>query len=524
MRHKVTLAALLALATAAQAAPEPLKLPIVTKPLKLSYWVPISPNAAAVVKSYDDIGAYKEVQKRTGIELTFTHVPYTGNTPAQALSLMAASGELNDIIEYNWNFYPGGPEKALKDGLIIRLNDYVDQYAPNLKALLDKNPKIRKEITTADGDIFAFPFLRVDPSLRVFSGPVIRQDWLTKVRLPAPTTIDGWYRTLRAFKTRDPNGNGKADELPWVWNGQSFANGSDALLGAFGGAFALQGGFFLKDGKVTHHALEPEYKNFLATMRKWYAEGLIDPDYVVANQNQFDAKMLNNLAGSTLGFAGGTLTRLNDLAKTPGFKLVGAAYPSGKDRVGYNSNPDANKIFPGTGAAISSKNRNIKETVKLLDYAYSKDGSMLFNFGILGQSYVMQNGQPVFTADVRNNDKLPFSQSLARYARGSFDGPFVQDPRVPVRSPEALAANKTWRRASTALLLPPISPAAEDASRFASIMNDVQTYLAEMSTRYITGRESLDAYDRFQATLKNQGLLDARAIMQKALDRYNAKK
>ena len=55
---------------------------------------------------------------------------------------MVADGNLPDIIEYGWVGYPGGPEKAISDGVIIALNDVIDQYCPNLKKYLSENPDI----------------------------------------------------------------------------------------------------------------------------------------------------------------------------------------------------------------------------------------------------------------------------------------------------------------------------------------------------------------------------------------------
>ena len=64
------------------------------------------------------------------------------------------------------------------------------------------------------GQIYAFPFIRSDVKLLVSTGLAVRQDWLDKLGLKTPTTLDEWRTMLTAFKQRDPNGNGKADEIP----------------------------------------------------------------------------------------------------------------------------------------------------------------------------------------------------------------------------------------------------------------------------------------------------------------------
>src|SRR5260221_1036192 len=143
---------------AAGATAEPVTLPIVTSPLSLSYWAPQSSNVIASMKTFGEIGAYKELEKRTGIHLDFQHPPLGQDT--EQFNLLAASGKYPDIVEYNWLGASGGPARYLRDGVIIRLNDLIDKYAPNLKAVLAKHPEWRKQIVTDEGDIYCFPVIR----------------------------------------------------------------------------------------------------------------------------------------------------------------------------------------------------------------------------------------------------------------------------------------------------------------------------------------------------------------------------
>lgn len=106
------------------------------------------------------------------------------------------------MIEYEWSNYPGGPEKAIKDGYILRLNDVIDQYTPHLKQYLNEHPDIDMQIRTANGSYYAFPFIQGDDKLRTYQGPIIRKDWLDELGLDVPTTIDEWHTMLQAFKDK----------------------------------------------------------------------------------------------------------------------------------------------------------------------------------------------------------------------------------------------------------------------------------------------------------------------------------
>lgn len=495
---------------------ESIQLPIVQRPLQLTYFVGLNPNVMVSWTDYSQMTCYKELEKRTNIRIKFLHPP-VGQENEQ-FNLMVASGDYPDIIEGDWLSYPGGPEKAIQDRVIIPLNDLIEKHAPNLKRILDSNPEARRQVMTDDGRIYCFPFLRLDPKILVFWGFQVRQDWLDKLGLEPPETLDEWYKVLKAFKERDPNGNGKPDELP-------FASAGAAGIHTFMNAWGMTFGFYQVDGKVKYGPAQPEYKDYLALMNKWYKEGLIDPDYVATDAKQFDAKMTGNLVGAYTGFVGSGLKRFTDLARErhPGFKLVGVPYPIGPAGKSYNMFTEATRIFPGLGAAISTKNKHVVETVKWLDYHYSDEGHMILNFGVEGISYKLVNGYPRYTEDVTKNPKLSIGQAIAKHARASFSGPMVQDPRYfeqYMAEPVQQAAISAWAKASRERILPPITPTPQESRRFASIMSEINTYVNEMFNKFVMGQESLNNFDQYIRRLKSMGLDEAVKIQQAALDRY----
>lgn len=167
----------------------------------LTYWGEINGNLIGVKNSHSEIPFFQKWQEKTGVPLKFT-APPTGQV-RESFNVMLASGDLPDMLEYNFiGDFPGGPEKAINDGYILKLNDLIDQYAPNLKKYLQDNPDIDKMVKTDSGSYYVFPFIRGDEYLRVFQGPIIRKDWLDELGLPVPETIDEWTTTLRAFKEK----------------------------------------------------------------------------------------------------------------------------------------------------------------------------------------------------------------------------------------------------------------------------------------------------------------------------------
>ena len=106
----------------------------------LTYWVALNSNVAATAASYNDVPMFVELMKRTNVNVEFQHPP-VGQENEQ-FNLMINSMELPDIIESNWIAYPGGPEKAVNDEVILSLNDILDDKAVYLKTITKNNPNI----------------------------------------------------------------------------------------------------------------------------------------------------------------------------------------------------------------------------------------------------------------------------------------------------------------------------------------------------------------------------------------------
>ncbi len=482
----------------------------------LTWWMELHSNVSQVVKNFGDTEFAKELQKRTGVKIKFIH-PASGSRAQvnEAFNLMLASGDLPDIIEYYWYDMPGGPNEAIKNGYIHKLNSIIDKYAPNLKAYLKKHPEYDKMVKTDEGSYYVFPFLRADPALVSTAGPIIRKDWLDELGLQVPTTYDEWYTVLKAFKEK------KGATVP-------LSIRYDNLNAMLAGGADNTGDFYQENGKVKYGPMEPSRKKFLETMNKWYKEGLLDNNFATNTSKIIDANILTGKAGATYGSGGSGIGRyMAAMEKDPKFKLTGAPYPS--PRKGQKARFANRSQYYGPNsngsAAISTKCKNVELAARVLDYAYSPEGHRFYNFGIEGVSYTMKNGKPIYTPLITNNPQgLAMTQAMSHYMRSHCNGPFVQDKgyiEQYYNLPEQQEAAKVWPDNDWGkYMLPPITPTPEESRELSRIMNDVNTYVQEMTMKFIMGVESLDKFDDYVAQLKKMGIERAIAINQAALERY----
>ena len=495
----------------------------------LKAWAELGEKATQVITSNNQIPVYDVLAEMTGVDVDWINVSTT-DVDTQ-LNLLIASNQLPDIIYYNWqNKYSGGLAKALSDYVAIPLNDLLAENAPNLTALLEKCPELAKQLALDDGTIVMFPSARTDTRVRIWFGPQIRQDWLDNLGLAMPETIEDWYNVLTAFKTQDANGNGDAnDEIPFVAAGaSSLANYMLSFAGAYG---LVRDTFCVKDGKVVYSPADPAYKDFLTEMAKWYAEGLIDPDFVAMDGTSVKSLITTDVAGAYFGSLAGNLGGYNAALKevVPEGQIVGAPWIKAADGIGYQQEAEHAKALTGYGAIITTACKDPVAAVKWLDEHYSEAGSLLMTFGIEGESYNMVDGKPVLSDEIINNPEgLTYDIALAKYALKpntveAMDDTYAIYSQYNLQSDVQTEANALWAAGDTSILMPPVSLTVDESSEYSEIMNEITTYVSESIVKFIMGQTSLDEFDAYVENLNNMGLQRVIDIEQGAYDRYLAR-
>ncbi len=487
--------------------------------VKFTVWAELVANINQVVTNLGEAPFSAQLTKETGVTAEYEHP--VANQAVEQFNLMVASGELTDIFEYNvLTQYPGGPEKAISDEVIVDLTEYLPKFAPNLWQYYQENPDLAKQARTDTGKYYSFPFIRGDDSLMVFFGPVVNGVWLKDLGLEYPETMDEWYTMLTRFK------NEKGAIAPLTYEpGMMSTNLGSPFIGAYG----IAEDFYLdKAGKVQFGSIQPGYKSFLETFNKWYSEGLIDADIETVNREQVAAKLTTGESGASMGYMAsrmGTWLAANE--GDANYDWVGVKYPvQTKGDVPMFTQKDVAVNGSMGDAFISGKCEDIEAAVRYLDYGYSEAGGRLYNFGIEGVSYEMVNEYPTYTDLILKNEKYTVVEALALHARSNYYGPFVQRKeyieQYGYTYPQQKAANDLWKISDVdKYRMPKVTPTPEESEELAMIMNEVNTYRDEMQVKYVMGIEALDSYDTYVENIKNMGIDRAIEIYEAALTRFN---
>ena len=165
----------------------------------------------------------------------------------------------------------------------LPLNDYIDTIGVEVHDAFERvaAEDLRGLITSADGNIYFLPKHTEQVGNEVSQRQWINQVWLDKLELDMPTTTDDFTEVLKAFRDKDPNGNGKKDEIPYtggqLWQGSP----SDAIMNAFiyndAATVNVNPRWLLKDGKLDVPYTKPEWKDGLAYANMLVEEGLLSP-------------------------------------------------------------------------------------------------------------------------------------------------------------------------------------------------------------------------------------------------------
>ena len=200
---------------------------------------------------------------------------YPGDSWKTQLSTMIAGDTLPDIV-LNAGLTEADAQKYGGQGYFANFAAYKD-LMPELYARFEATPAYQLYLTDEKGAIYGLSDL-LDTRHEALNRVYMSQKWLDNLGLSVPKTTEELYQVLKAFKEKDPNKNGDAnDEVPLAivdkWNAYYIYR---MLLAAYGiNTKDASLPLVVNDGKVEFAGLTDNYKAYLKYLRKLYQEGLI---------------------------------------------------------------------------------------------------------------------------------------------------------------------------------------------------------------------------------------------------------
>ncbi|MEI8093721.1 MAG: extracellular solute-binding protein [Spirochaetales bacterium] len=286
---------------------------------------------------------------------------------AQKMNLAIAANDLPDIIPATLAQF----KQLVDNGVAADLTKiYKDNVSPLAKQMFDLDKGVALGQATVGGKLLGIPQLtgNTDAPQMLW----IRADWLKKLGLAPPKTMDDMVKIATAFKTKDPDGNGKADTFGLALQKDLFGGISD-IEGLLNGYHAYAGDndwIKASNGQIVYGAIQPEVKTALGRLAQMYKDGLIDPEFIVKDASKANESMVNGKIGMVYGQHFLPFWPLQD-AKNADPSSDWKPYPL----VSADGKP-AQPITGGSAGTIyvvNKKSKNPEAAVKLLNAYFAKD-------------------------------------------------------------------------------------------------------------------------------------------------------
>lgn len=488
--------------------------PIVNNKVTLKFVAPKNPLAPA----FGEMTFFKRLEEQSNVHIEWNNIPSDGYQEKK--NLLLASNDLPDAF-YAAGFSDFDLLKFGGEGLIIPLEKLIDEYMPNLKALLSKRPDLKSIITAPDGHIYSLPYAEEMNLINMPNQMFINKAWLDKLNLKMPTTLEEYHNVLKAFKEQNPNGKGNVIPLSWWFQGWCGNEGD--LLGLFGAPDVTTDDHrIVKDGKVLYSVAMPEYKEAIAYFHQWYKEGLIDPEIASVDAEKLKAKgkTTDVTLGSFIWWEGPEVVgeeRMKDYALLPPLK-----------------NKDGNIVIGRTNYSeysrdqfiITKANKNPEVTARWVDQLYDAKTGIQAHWGPIGEVYKEENGKLV-------NLPVPAGTTAGEYRiKVAPGGPTVitkdqfgtlvdMEPRAKQRLDEL---QKYYFPHQVKENYPLVFLTAAELNRINQIETQVKEYTKQMKAKWLMQGGVEKEWDGYLSQLNKIGLQEMMDIYQKAYDKFKQAK
>ncbi len=464
----------------------------------------------------------KRLEETTGIHINWKN--YTRDIFVEKRNLAMASGDFPDAI-FDAGYSDYELLKLAKDGAIIPLNDLIERHMPNFRKVLEEAPEYRAMITAPDGNIYAFPWIEElgtgkERIQAVDAVPWINVDWLKKLGLEMPTTTEELKQVLIAFKTRDPNGNGQADEIPLSFINKPGAEDVVFLFGAFGLGENPDHAVVTNEGKVVFTPAEEGYKNAVKYIHELYKEGLIDVEAYTQDWSTYIAKGKDHKYGLYFAWDKSNVTGDNGSYEV----MPPLAGPDGEINV---TQTNAYGFHRGK-MVITSANKNLEATAKWVDQMYDPLQSVQNNWGTYGD----ETQQNIFEFDAENNmlKHLPLNGTapIELREKTSIGGPLaILDSYYGKYTTKPDDAKERLRIVKEVMAphmkadhaMPSIFNSIEELERLTTIETDLFAYVLRMRTEWYQNGKIDEQWDDYLKELERLGLPEWLKIKQTGYDR-----
>lgn len=478
---------------------------------------------------------FKRLQEKTNVEIQWNAIQ--NDQWGDKISLeMSNVNNMTDFI-FSAGFGDSDLLKYGKQGVIIPLEDYIDNYMPNLKAVFDKYPEYRTMSTDSDGHIWALPWIEQLGAEKTAIQTVdnmsfINKKWLDFLGLEMPSTVDEFEQVLIAFRDnadaiqKEFNIDGSIIPMSCIVND----GGQDPfiLINGFGEGYGdPDKGRHIAvtdDLEVICTSTKEGFKKGVTWLHQLYEEGLIDPESFTQDWSTYVSKGKSGRYGVCFSWDVANIDNLEDWVPLPALEA------------------DTKNITPQNGSFTSGYDRgrcvvtavakNPALVCAWLDQMYDPFQSPQNNWGTYGEDDdfdIFELGQNDKGEDMLKHAPLGDASPVEVREAECVGGPLaVLDEYygVYVTCPDDAQYRLDWIKdiytpdMHTKYVYPNVFMTQDDTKRISDLQADISKLInAEKSDWIMNGFTDAD-WDQYISDLEGYGMEEWLGIYQKYLDEF----
>ncbi|MCR2803908.1 extracellular solute-binding protein [Paenibacillus soyae] len=422
--------------------------------------------------------------------------------PVKVTDASIASGEVPDIFMLG---DPANVSAYQNQGVLSSIDpSMLKEKMPEYYADIEKNSKLFQTVTF-NNELWAIPMF-IDEKKPYDLGMLWRKDWLTNVGIAkTPESLEEFEQAVYAFAEKDPDQNGQKDTYGLTGTATStWSSGFYSVFGAFGVEPTM---WHERGGEIVNGSVLPETKEALAKLRQWYADGVIDPEFITDTQDSYRKKLYNGRIGvieEQIAKAAlpesATITEMKSL--NPEAELAFAKNPVGPGGSGsWNWGVKSN--FVVFGSKVADQPEKLEKLFEILRAQSSDEETInMTSLGVKGTHWDFAesgaaSGATKFLAGFEKQEQRD-QQGIRLFSLGNIT---MQAYREKYSNPALHEAIQTYSD----------SPSWTDALLFSALPSDgkykadltslMQKYFAQI----ISGEIPLEDFDKFVTEWKARG-------------------
>ena len=469
-----------------------------------------------IAVDFSNMWFFRQIEQQTGVHVDFREIK--DSEWSSSVSLAFVNGKMPDMI------LRGSldvEEYGVTRHLLVPLDEYIRKgFLPNYAARMDQ-AGLREQLTASDGHIYQLGFL-ISQGVNTNGHFFINRTWLDRLNLSVPETVDQLTEVLRHFRNDDPNGNGIQDELPLEFTFDDNTTGIYNLFSFFGLPLNEDYVYADKTGQIRFAPEEDAFFDTLSWLHQLYQEKLLDIDFISQGSSIWAAKVNE---GNTGMFS---YWRLQNTALAPGiaenYQVMIPVHAEGT-KACLPRNMDIIEF----GAALTTDNRNIEDSLRWLDAQFETENMLVSQNGPVGDMLVQREDGRYEVSYVPPDNEL---YQVVPVICGQFFAPADYYASVYVPAAHRLEKAAYCELYEHAGVLEPVSgklltavapkttaQSSETARLKAKLKSLVDAEIVSIVTQGVTD----ESRETFRQKLKENGSGEYRQVYQQIYDRWEGK-